>query len=569
MITLSTPVVLNIVSGTIVNGDTITIPSEQTGPFILSLELIGNVYVETYEAATTKYYGLSYRKDDEGDKLLILNGEGTTLTAKTFPLSGDNGIETIEVSNGTHNSDGSYTYTLPKKPTSNPYILKTVDSGESDYYLMTGDSEISFGMRPIALTDSFFGGNFMVVSGTTATQRPTNFPPQPKSADNGKVLTVKDGYPSWETAGGGGFSPILNLMNIETDSVRTSITEEEKNNLDKGLYNSVYYYDESWGKNAEISITLPQLLTNVSSTMYMATIYTGSMSEDSASISGLLEYRIEIGEKNTDGTYPITIVKAIEIPFAADGGGGGGGDANNYLVKDIVDDSVTLTNDEFKKLAESNCTLVLRRVNGNNTWYYISSVKVVSSENGAVSEIQVTAFAWMNSGNISVSDSYVLTFAPDRLTSNVTRTEISTSPAKLFNKFNVLTNDFTLTNILPCSAIDNGKALSVVNGEAQWADLGTTYSKARYEHTITIKNSEGKILWTQTMRNSSNTVVNSYANLKTLFGEATYAGFGEYCQLNLEGGTEATDKLIKADGTEATLASLGAIVYTDVCFLPK
>lgn len=97
-------------------------------------------------------------------------------------------------------------------------------------------------------------------------------------------------------------------------------------------------------------------------------------------------------------------------------------------------------------------------------------------------------------------------------------------------------------------------------------ELSTT---PRYEHTITIKNSAGAILWTQTMRNSSNTIVNSYANLKTLFGEATYAGFGEYCQLNLEGGTEATDKLIKADGTEVTLASLGAIVYTDKCFLPK
>lgn len=71
------------------------------------------------------------------------------------------------------------------------------------------------------------------------------------------------------------------------------------------------------------------------------------------------------------------------------------------------------------------------------------------------------------------------------------------------------------------------------------------------------------------MRNSSNTVVNSYANLKTLFGEATYAGYGEYAQLDLRGGTEATDKLIKLDGTEATLASLGAIVYSDVCFLPK
>lgn len=119
-------------------------------------------------------------------------------------------------------------------------------------------------------------------------------------------------------------------------------------------------------------------------------------------------------------------------------------------------------------------------------------------------------------------------------------------------------------NELPSySVADNEKSLTVINGTAQWAKT------PRYEHTITIKNSAGKILWTQTMMNSSNTVVNSYANLKTLFGEATYAGFGEYAQLDLRGGTEATDKLIKLDGTEATLASLGAIVYTDVCFLPK
>lgn len=109
----------------------------------------------------------------------------------------------------------------------------------------------------------------------------------------------------------------------------------------------------------------------------------------------------------------------------------------------------------------------------------------------------------------------------------------------------------------------NGKVLSIVDGAPSWSD------PPRYEHTITIKNSAGKILWTQTMRNSSNTVVNSYTSLKTLFGEATYAGFGEYCQLNLHGGTEETDKLIKTDGTEVTLASLGAIVYTDDCFLSK
>ena len=136
-----------------------------------------------------------------GEKTKVFSSTNGKTAWVDLPEGGKE-LELIEVSNATINHDGSYTYTLPKKPTSNPYILKTVDSGESDYYLMTGDSDVSFGMRPIALTDSLFGGNFMVVSGTTATQRPTNFPPQPESADNGKVLTVNNGYPSWETVGG-------------------------------------------------------------------------------------------------------------------------------------------------------------------------------------------------------------------------------------------------------------------------------------------------------------------------------------------------------------------------------
>lgn len=91
----------------------------------------------------------------------------------------------------------------------------------------------------------------------------------------------------------------------------------------------------------------------------------------------------------------------------------------------------------------------------------------------------------------------------------------------------------------------------------------------RYKHTVTLKTSTGAILWTQTLSNSKNTPVNSYANLKTLFGGELLAGYGEYAQLDLHGGTEATDKLIKLDGTETTFASLGTIVYSDDCFLPK
>ena len=388
-----------------------------------------------------------------------------------------------------------------------------------------------------------------------------------------KIFSSTNGKTAWVDLPEGGKSvpPCLNLMDMDTVEVRTSITEEEKKNLENGLYNSVLYADLSLGPVADNSVFFPEPLVQIEN-MYIFSFYTFSFDETTqkVSIDGTITKNIQVGEKNADGTYKITVNDEFNkaIPFGS--GGGGGSSVDNYLVKDIVDDSVTLTNDEFKKLAESNCTLVLRRTRLNNTYYYISSLKLISSNNdGAVSEIKVNAFVLTNIGSLSISESYILTFTPDSLTSSVEKTTISTSPAKLFNKFNILTNDFELNNILPCSTADNGKALSVVNGEAKWADLGTTYSKARYEHTLTIKNSAGKILWTQTMRNSSNTIVNSYANLKTLFGEATYAGFGEYCQLDLRGGTEATDKLIKADGTEATLESLGAIVYTDVCFLPK
>lgn len=217
--------------------------------------------------------------------------------------------------------------------------------------------------------------------------------------------------------GGGGNSLTLELTDFSTGEpiTRTSITEEEKTNLEEGKYGFISYYDTSWSEDGsgEMMATLPQLFKNFMGS-YTITVFSGYMSNNSFVISGLLPYFIEIGEKNTDGTYPITITKGGEVFF-----GGGSG-------------AITL-----------------------------------------------------------------------------------------------------------------------------------------YEHTITIKNSAGAILWTQTMRNSKDTVVNSYTNLKTLFGKAIYAGYGEYAQLDLSGGTEATDKLIKLDGTEATLASLGAIVYTDVCFLPK
>ena len=405
-------------------------------------------------------------------------------------------LELIEVSNATINHDGSYTYTLPNKPTSNPYILKTVDSDGASYYLMTGDSDVSFGMRPIALTDSFFGGNFMVVSGTTATQRPTNFPPQPKSTDEGKVLTVNNGYPSWETVGGA-------IPVVEVTLHDGSITLPEAQTTNFIIHNETLGY------------------------MYVN------------NIGGAYSAIIPVGKDNS-GNNQLAL-------FSGEG---------TNLTLEII----TLGSNEVIKSLPFPQTINSEK--GYNLLYPIIDAGEIVYAGNAVTDNNLGNFRLM----LGLSSNVVPSAQGEQEYCNfdciVKDMGIGRMSVKKDTNNIPQFKSFT-TWLPPVTANSESKALIVTDGNAKWT------TTPRYEHTITIKNSAGKILWTQTMRNSSNTVVNSYTNLKTLFGEATYAGFGEYCQLDLRGGTEATDKLIKADGTEATLESLGAIVYTDVCFLPK
>ena len=176
--------------------------------------------------------------------------------------------------------------------------------------------------------------------------------PDLPDGETAKIFSSIKGKTAWvDLPKGASVSPCLNLMDmsVEQPVVRTSITEEEKNNLDKGLYNSVFYYDESWGETAELSMTLPQLLTKAGE-IYIAIIYTGSISNDSFSISGLLGYSIEIGEKNAEGNYPITITKSDEIPFA----GGSGGNSLTLKLFDAEDGNVrtSITEEEKNNLEE-------------------------------------------------------------------------------------------------------------------------------------------------------------------------------------------------------------------------
>ena len=359
-----------------------------------------------------------------------------------------------------------------------------------------------------------------------------------------------------KASGGGGasVSPCLNLIDLDTGSVRTFITEEEKTNLEKGLYNSVLYADTSTN-GGEYSMYFPQTAVNFLGD-FSFSAYNVSVDEASNAITipGSSLYAVHIGEKSVDGTYPIVIEKQFEATFTGGGGSGGVGDTPIILklsVVDFNDIKLTYTKADYDNIKkDSKVYLDFGR------WYGL--VTTIEAEDGA---------SWK----------YIRCAVIGDVGSIVTETFISATlvPTETSNTISI---DFSITQLPYNFVFPNynnvanvGQYLTVnSSNKLEWKSLNLDiYSKARYKHTVTLKTSTGAILWTQTLSNSKNTPVNSYEGLKTLFGEATYAGFGEYCQLNLEGGTEATDKLIKADGTEVTLASLGAIVYTDKCFLPK
>lgn len=125
-----------------------------------------------------------------------------------------------------------------------------------------------------------------------------------------------------KASGGGGasVSPCLNLLDTETQGIRTSITEEEKNNLDKGLYNSVLYFDESAEPLGFISTFFPEPLADTEFSIFNLT---ADEATQKITITGSSVYHIEVFDKNEDGTYPIRIQKIdeLEASFGGDGGG--------------------------------------------------------------------------------------------------------------------------------------------------------------------------------------------------------------------------------------------------------
>ena len=137
----------------------------------------------------------------------------------------------------------------------------------------------------------------------------------------GENLTLTNG----KLAAGGSVSPTLNLIDLNTEEIRTTITEEEYNNLKNGLYNSVNYYTET-PEETYLQSKILSAYNDSDKSLYCAfsSIKITATSETDISLTNII-YELNVGQKDTSGNYPITIQKMIEIPFGSGSGSGSSG----------------------------------------------------------------------------------------------------------------------------------------------------------------------------------------------------------------------------------------------------
>lgn len=135
----------------------------------------------------------------------------------------------------------------------------------------------------------------------------------------------------------------LNLVDINSDDLtpRTSITEEEKINIAHGVYHSILYVDSSLGDGAIYSTYFPENVLSFDNGLIFS-IYKIAITDGAMSIVSTCLYSLAVsGEKNSDGNYPITIEKTVEVPFGNgnnQSAGTGPGDIN-IITKGAYDNS--------------------------------------------------------------------------------------------------------------------------------------------------------------------------------------------------------------------------------------
>ena len=166
-------------------------------------------------------------------------------------------------------------------------------------------------------------------------------------------------------AGGKSVPPTLNLIDLNSGKIRTSITEEEYNNLKNGLYNSVNYYTEI-PEETYLQSKLLSAYNNEDKSLncFFSSIKIIETSETDISLTNII-YELITGQKDASGNYPITIQKGIEIPFGSSGGGGQS--IEDLPVVELPSEVTTITDETVK-------AKILENVNNDN--YLICKLKM-------------------------------------------------------------------------------------------------------------------------------------------------------------------------------------------------
>lgn len=214
-----------------------------------------------------------------------------------------------------------------------------------------------------------------------------------KSEDGTYPITIEKMDEAFFGGGGGAsVSPCLNLMDLETQSVRTFITEEELLNLQDGLYNSVLYFDESDGQFAFASMAFPEPLTTQVMDIPSFSIFNLAVDTNTnkITITGSSMYGIAISNKNADGNYPISIQKMEEATFGGGGGaiqeieaikstGGRSGD-NQYTLSSTPTSSMFIMKVKNYDGVYSRFIMILQSLNKSNQAYFGFKVDSLSPD---------------------------------------------------------------------------------------------------------------------------------------------------------------------------------------------
>lgn len=289
-----------------------------------------------------------------------------------------------------------------------------------------------------------------------------------------KLYVLKDG--KWEEVGGGGasVSPTLWLFSFDSEGnavAKTTITQEEKDNLDNGLYNQIMYFPNE----GDVYNTYTPSKLFKTPYGYVFTQFNVILGSGSAAIKNASLYGLTIGEKDTSGNYPITIEKQIDIEV----GSGGGGITPKPITSTA--DYASLTNTDYfisvnitdnSNVKDGTYILSGNKANGYSYWYPENASEGLKSETDwhyihydSTGLTTIFFNSYLDLGNNNQTGFGFNSKFPD----NNAFGGFTVEQVPLFSKYTLVTNAVDPVPILPCTASDNGKVLSVVNGEAQWA----------------------------------------------------------------------------------------------------